>query len=214
MTLVTAERLNNYMNCPEWNEEQRMAVADILRGVEGQLIGCLSNAYLTPRQMREVAPILPSGLLATRQPVFSVQQIDGVTVDSEHPLQLPWIHSEHYLRTTAVTPSASGLLTLPSYPSDTWGGGNLPRVENIGQATVTYLGGWGDDPDNPAHIDTSALVLAILNKARAITNNRFDDRIGTSSGADNENIVRPERETWSAEELKPLGIFRNIGAYR
>lgn len=219
MTLVTPKRLNNYMNSPMWTPEQEDAVGDILRGVESQLEGLLSGANLTPRQVYEVAPILPSGLLATRQPVFSVLKIDGVTVDSGNPLQLPWVHTEHRLRHTTPGGYPSGVLALPSATLDAWGSGNVSRVENAGRATVLYMGGWGENPSadgtfNAALRDTSALVLAILAKAKAIVNNRFDDRIGTSSGADNENVVRPERETWTGDDLLPLGVFRTIGAYR
>lgn len=203
MTLVTPQRLNNYMNSPRWTEEQREAVADILDGVEGELEGCLSGAYLTPRLMFETAPILTSGLLATRQPVVSVLDIDGVTVDEAHPLQLPWVLTEHRLRNTSVTGYPPGILTLPS-TSDAWGAANISRVENVGQATVRYMGGWGAEP---------ALIRAILKKSASITRNRFDDSIAVN-GTDNENASRPERETWTADELKPLGIFRNIGAHR
>lgn len=202
-TLVTPERLNNYMNSPRWTEEQQEAVVDILEGVEGELEGCLSGAYLTPREMYEVAPILTSGLLATRQPVYAVLAIDGVTVDSGHPLELPWVLTEHRLRNTAVTGYPPGVLTLPS-TSDSWGSANVPRVENVGQATVRYMGGWGPE---------RALIRSILKKSASITRNRFDDSIAVN-GTDNENASRPERETWSADELKPLGIFRNLGAYR
>lgn len=217
MSLVTLERLHRYMNSPEWTEEQKDAIGDILRGVQGQLEGCLSGANLVPRQMYEVAPILPSGLLATRQPVFSVQKIDSVVVDGTHPLQLPWVHTEHRLRHTSPAGYLSGVLALPS-TTDAWGAASVPRVENVGRATVLYMGGWGENPaadgtDNPALCDTSALVLAILAKAKAIVRNRFDDSI-VINGTDNENAPRLERETWSKEELAPLGIFRNIGARR
>lgn len=207
MSLVTPQQLNDYMNNPQWTDGQKRSVAFILDGVEGQLSGALSGAYLTPVEMHEVAPILPSGMLATRQPVFAVLSVDGVTVDDDHPLQSPWVLTEHRLRNISISAPPLGVLTLPSTPS-AWGAANLARVENAGQATVRYMGGWGDTPQ------TKALILAILNKAKAITNNRFDDRIGTSSGSDSDPVIRPERETWSADELKPLGIFRNIGAYR
>lgn len=213
MTLVTPERLNNYMNSPKWTPEQQDAVLDILDGVEGELEGKLSGAYLTPREMFEVAPILTSGLLATRQPVYAVFSIDDVTVDDTHPLPSPWVHTEHRLRSTAVTGVSPTLLTLPS-TSDPWGQANIPRVENAGRAAVRYLGGWGPyRPISAARIPTRALEFAILKKAKAITSNRFDDTISVN-GTDNENANRPERESWSDDELKPLGIFRNIGAYR
>lgn len=213
MTLVTPERLNNYMNSPKWTVAQQEAVLDILDGIEGELEGHLSGAYLSPREMYEVAPILPSGLLSTRQPVYAVLSVDDVTVDDTHPLQLPWVHTEHRLRHTSIGSVPSGLLTLPS-TSSAWGSGNVARVENAGQATVRYLGGWGPyRPISAARIPTRALEFAILKKAKAVTNNRFDDTIGVS-GTDNENVNRPERETWNADELAPLGVFRNIGAYR
>lgn len=203
MTILTPEQLNGFMNSPRWTSEQERAIGYIIAGVEGNLEGSLSGAYITPRQMFEVAPILPSGLLATRQPVAVAQVVDGVTVDDEHPLALPWVLTEHRLRRTDVLSAPSNLLTLPSSTS-AWGQGNIPRVENIGQATVQYLGGWNDEP---------ALVLAMLNKCAAIVRNRYDDTIAIN-GTDNENVPRRERETWSDDELAPLGVYRNIGAYR
>lgn len=203
MPIITPKRLSHFMNSPRWTEEQQEAIADVIAGVEGNLEGSLSGAYITPRQMFEVAPILPSGMLATSQPVTSVQVIDGVTVDTGHPLAAPWVLTEHRLRRTDVLSAPSGLLTLPT-DSGAWGQGNIARVENIGQAAVQYMGGWNDE---------AALVLAILNKCAAIARNRFDDSI-TINGTDNENVPRRERETWSADELAPLGVYRNIGAYR
>lgn len=203
MTILTLKDLNHFMNSPRWTTEQEMTITRIIAGVESSLEGSLSGAYITPRQMFEVAPILRSGLLATRQPVASVQEIDGVTVDETHPLASPWILTEHRLRRTDTLTPPSGLLTLPSL-SSAWGTGNLPSVENVGQATVKYMGGWGDDP---------ALALAMLNKCAAITNNRYSDAI-VVNGTDSENAPRPQRETWSKDELEPLGIYRNIGAKR
>jgi len=203
VTILTPKRLNDYMSSPVWTVEQKDAIADILDGIEGELEGHLSQAYITPREMYEVAPILKSGLLATRQPVHTVLSVDGTVVDAGHPLQLPWVHTEYRLRHTAITGYPPGVLTLPS-ASDAWGSANIARVENAGQATVRYMGGWGDE---------RTLVRAMLKKAAAIARNRFDDTI-TVNGTDNENAPRPERETWTADELAPLGIFRNIGAYR
>lgn len=203
MTILTPERLNNFMNSPMWTPEQEDAVADIIDGVEGNLEGSLSGAYITPRQMFEVAPILPSGLLATRQPVHTVQEINGVAVDEDNPLASPWVLTENRLRRTDIGLPPTGLLVLPT-SSGAWGQGNIRRVENIGQATVRYMGGWGDE---------RALVLAMLQKCAAIVNNRFNDTIAVN-GTDNENTPRPQRETWSKDELTPLGIFRNIGAKR
>lgn len=218
MSLVSPEELGEYMNSPQWTPAQIRTVRLVLSGVQSQLEGCLSGARLTPRESFEVAPILPSGLVATRQPVFRVLAIDGTDITEDDPLAQPWVHTEHRLRNTAVGAPDTGLLVLPS-GYGAWGAANVPRVENAGQVTVRYLGGWGRNPSadgtfDPALLDTSLLVLAVLAKAKAIVNNRFDDRIGTSSGADNEVIVRPEREVWTADELKPLGIFRNIGAKR
>ncbi len=143
MTLVTPQRLNDYMNSPEWTQEQQNAVRDILAGLEGELEGHLSGAYLTPRQVFETAPILRSGMLHTRQPVFSVSQIDGVTVDEAHPLQLPWVLTEHRLRNTATGQPSYGVLTLPSSLTGAWGATRGGRVDSHGQATVLYMGGWG-----------------------------------------------------------------------
>jgi hypothetical protein len=203
MTILTLERVNDFMDGPSWTEKQKNAVRDIIDGVEGNLEGSLSGAYITPRQMFEVAPILRSGMLATRQPVASVQEIDGVVVDEDNPLASPWILTENRLRRTDVLAPPSGLLVLPSTPS-AWGQGNISSVEHVGQATVKYMGGWNNE---------RAIVLAMLNKCAAIVRNRFDDTI-VADGNDSANAPRPQRETWSKEELAPLGIYRNLGAKR
>jgi hypothetical protein len=202
MTILTVPRLNRFMNSPEWTEDQKLAAQDVIAGVESRLEDGLYGAYITPRTMVEVAPILRSGLVATRQVVHSVGVVDGVTVDEDHPLALPWILSEHRLRRI-------GSPQPVSYPSfgvtpSSWGGDTVPYTDAVGQVELVYQGGWNDDP---------GIVLALLNKSQSIMLNRFDDSIrARNMDAERSQVVFSEE--WTEDELKSLGTYRNLTARR
>lgn len=202
MTILTVSRLNRYMNSPEWTEDQKLAAEDVVAGVESRLEDGLYGAYITPRTMVETAPILRSGLVATRQVVHSVTMVDGVTVDDAHPLAYPWVLSEHRLRRIG-SPQP---LTYPPFglaPSS-WGRDTVPHTDAIGQVDLVYQGGWGDDP---------GVVLALLNKAQSIMLNRFDDSI-RARNMDAERSQMVFSEDWTEAELKSLGTYRNLTARR
>lgn len=205
MAIITVPQLNRFMSSPQWTEEQQLAALDVIEGVEGKLEGALFQAYITPRAMAEVAPILRSGLVATAQPVFSVSKVDGVVVDSGHPLLSPWVHTEHRLRhLSPPLPAPSGYGYGFGVTPTAWGGANVPYVDAVGQVEVFYQGGWGDLP---------ALRLAILTKSQALMLNRHDDSItARNMNAERAPYVVPEE--WTEVELKPLGIFRNLTAAR
>lgn len=201
MTILTVPRLNRYMNSPEWTEDQKLAAEDIVAGVESRLEDALFGAYITPRTMVETAPILRSGLVATRQVVHSVTVVDGVTIDEGHPLAYPWVLSEHRLRRIGALP-----VSYPSFSLTpaSWGGDTVPYTDAIGQVDLVYQGGWSDDP---------GLVLALLNKAQSIMLNRFDDSI-RARNMDAERAPVTFSEEWTKDELDSLGTYRNLTARR
>lgn len=200
MGIVSAKRLNNFMSNPEWTTGQTKAVEDVLAGLERTLESKLFNAYITPRVCVENAPILASGLVATRQRVQSVTVLDGTTIPDDDPLPEGWTVDAR-LRLRRVGPlSTLAPLPVSSYtpfadPSAT--------VRSVGWVSLTYLGGWGDDP---------GLALAIMKKAADIVKNLHDDSL-TTSGTDGSQPARVEQE-WTDNEIKALGTYRNISAYR
>lgn len=204
MTILTTGRLNRFMNSPEWTEDQKLAAEDVVAGVERTLEDALFGAYITPRLMSEVAPVLRSGLVATRQVVKSVSHIDGVAIelDADTPLAYPWTLTEHRLRrmgspTPALSFGVGGSTTA-------WGGSTVPYTDAVGEVEVVYMGGWDDD---------AGLVLAMLKKSQSIMMNRFDDAI-RARNMDAERSQVTFSEDWTEDELATLGTYRNLTARR
>lgn len=199
MGVVNATRLNHFMSSPEWTPEQSSAAQDVLDGLESQLESRLSGAYITPRTLVEVAPVLESGQVATKQVVHSISSIGGVVIEEDDPLPTGWMLNtgEHRLYWTSTAPLFPPVSSL--YP---W----APSVSHVraqGSVALIYEGGWGADP---------GLVLAILKKAAKVMINYHDDSI----------IIRdtdaskpaPVQEDWTDDEIKSLGTYRNLSAYR
>lgn len=197
MPIVTRQRLNAFMDSPEWTPEQESAIDDVLAGLESTLEAALFNAWITPRDAAEVAPILRSGLVATRQPVFRVTSLDGVVVDDTHPLPAAWKVSDHRLRAVQAVWFPSVLT-----PAADWGRSRMTG-STIGEVSVAYEGGWGADP---------ALVLAILTKARNWARNWLENGL-TVRDTDGQASA-PLVEQWTPDELESLSRFRNLTAVR
>lgn len=199
MALITVQELNDWMSNPEWTPGQRRTAGVILDGVERGLEKALYNSYITPRVLSEVAPILDSGLVGTRQPVSAVQEINGVTVDETHPLAFPWVIVDYRLR------HADPVTFVPNTaPYTAWGVAAVPHYRARGQVQVTYRGGWGEEP---------ALVLAMLRKAQTLMGNRFDDSV-LARAMDAQQPIPLGAEDWTEDELRPLGTYRNLGGWR
>lgn len=199
MGVVSAERLNDFMSNPDWTPGQRNAVQDVLDGLESSLENHLFGAWITPRPTTEVAPILASGLVAARWPVYAVRKIDGVTVDTDHPLAAPWTLENRRLRTAAVVTTFPPVLGL----STPWGSGRVAATKSTGQVTLEYEGGWGDEP---------AIVLAILRKARNWARNWLEDTVSFTETEAQQ--PPPLAEEWTKAELDSLSRYRNITAVR
>lgn len=200
MALVSAERLNRYMNNPTWSDDQRDEAEEICEQVEARLSGRLGGVPLTPVPFSERVAVLRTGLVATKYPVFSVSEIDGVVIAEDDPLPEGWIIQDNRLR--AVTSSVPSTLTVSSFLTPSLGVTN--RVDGIAAVSVNYLAGWGPK---------KALVDAILDKSKAVMTNRHEDTV----------IVReldatappPEDEDWTEDEINnTLGIYRNLVAFR
>lgn len=200
MPIVNAKRLNNFMSSPQWTGDQEKGVEDILAGLERTLESSLYNAFITPRPCVEDAPILKSGLVATRQRVQSITMLDGTTIPEGDPLPSGWVIDARFrLRRIGSIP----LLTPLSISSYSPFANPMDHVRSTGWVSLTYLGGWGDDP---------GLALAIMKKAADITRNMHDDTL-TTSGTDGSQPARVPQE-WTDDEIAALGTYRNLSAYR
>jgi len=198
MALVTAARLNDYMNNPTWTEAQTLEATKICAQVESRLSGRL-NAPLTPIPCTETVAVLHTGLVATTYPVFSVSSLNGTAIAEGDPLPTGWFIQNHRLRASSSAVPSS--LTLGSLMPSI---GVFNRVDGIGSASVEYLAGWGP---------VDALVDEILLKAKAVMTNRHDDTIVIRDlEAD---APAPEREDWTEDEINnTLGIYRNLVIFR
>lgn len=198
MGIVDAKRLNKFMSSPEWTNDQTLAVGDVLDGLERTLESKLSNAFITPRPCVEDAPILESGLVATRQRVQSITVLDGTTIPEGDPIPTGWvIDARHRLRRVSAPPLLSAV-PISAYVTNPMG-----HVRSTGWVALTYLGGWGEDP---------GLRLVIMKKAANIVRNMHDDTLATS-GTDGSQPARAEEE-WTDEEIAALGTYRNLAAFR
>lgn len=198
MPLVTAARLNAYMNNPTWSEDQREEAGRICEQREARL-SALLNTPLTPVPRVETVAVLQSGLVATTYPVAAVTKLNGTVIPDGDPLPAGWFIQDNRLRATdaSIPPSLTLGSLMPSI-------GVFNRVDGIGSATVEYLAGWGAQ---------AALVDSILEKAKAVMTNRHDDTI-IIRNLDAE-APAPEEEDWTTEEIaQDLGVYRNLVVFR
>lgn len=199
MSIVTAERVNNYLSSPFWTEEQWDEAATLCTEREDDLAVRLGSRPIDSTDYSETAAVLDTGLVATTYPVLVVTEFEGATIDEDHPLPSGWTLVGHRVRadqnaTIPLTWSSYG--TLWPRPS-----GAASRIQGAGQVTIAYQAGWGEVP---------ALVNAVLRKVAAIMKNRHDDTLvtddaGSASGRQVPTVV----EAWTDDELAGLGAFRN-----
>lgn len=197
MAIVSLEELVDNASNIEWNAQQKLHAEKILDAVESDLEGRLYRTKISPGPPRnELAPILRSGQVATRYPVYSVSKINTATVavDRDNPTFEDWTLDEGILR--------YGGLNAPPSNSYLWGGGRAAHTDHIGTVALTYRPGWGKVP---------ALWLAILKKAHAIMSNTQDDSLQVRN-TDGSRL--PPVVEWTEEDLAALGVYRNLSAWR
>jgi hypothetical protein len=200
MSIVTAQRVNDYLSNPFWTETQWDEAARLCAEREDDLAERLSTP-IEPIGWTETAAVLDTGLVATTYPVFAVTEFEGAAVDDDHPLPTGWRLVRHRVRadvgsavSVPVTWSSYG--TLWPRPS-----GAASRIQSVGQVNIAYQAGWGEIP---------ALVNAVVRKVAAIMKNRHDDTLVTDdAGSASGRQVPTVTEEWTADELAGLGAFRN-----
>jgi hypothetical protein len=191
--IVNSDELNKYMSAPEWSPEQKDAAKMTLAGVESTLEDQLYDAPISPRPpFQELAPITPRGVVMTRYPVFQVVEIDGVTVDDDHPLAPPWSKPRGYVHRFDPAAVSSG-----QWPS--FAGGYSINERNLDAVVLTYLPGWGP---------IEALRIAILEKASLTMENMHDDTM-TARGTDGQKLPARTPLRFSDLEIRALSSFRN-----
>lgn len=214
MAIVGGEDLHEFMSRPQWSEQQ-MAEADRLCARLEQSLADALGAPIDPIPWSETAVVLASGLVATRYPVSSVQEIGGVSVPADTALPDPWILAGRWVRLKAgrtVPPGAStaggvsvtsseldGLAGLAGFGEGT----GRPLGLALGRVDITYRAGWGR---------VGTLELAVLHKAEAVFGNRNDDTVELTSGTGATRTTPRPRERWTREELESpdLQFFRNL----
>lgn len=202
MAIVNAERLNRFMNSPNWSDAQYEEAEDVLAGLEGTLADALGTK-ITLEPCTERVTILGSGQVDTTWPVHSVTALNGVVIPDGGALPAGWSIDNHRLRyqdpATGLPAPNFSLLTGWTYASGTVG-----RVEGVGAVTVSYMAGLGDVP---------SLRLLILRKGKTIMENRHEETM-IARGLDAQAPPPVTPETFSTDELKPLERYRNLTGWR
>lgn len=199
MPIVDAARLNRFMNEPRWSPAQYEEAEDILAALENKLARRLGTR-ITPEPWTEVVTVLDSGLVNTTWHVHSVTNLDGVTIVPGDALPEGWEVSNHWLRRTARHVGGAPAFDLWSG----WSGDLSGRAEGQGRIYVSYMAGLGDLPE---------LRLTILNKAKAIMDNRYSETV-TARGLDTSEPPPLLEEEFTERELSPLDNLRNLLAWR
>lgn len=201
MSVVKAERLNDFMSNPAWSAEQELEAQRVLDEVEDSLAAALWHTKITPEPFVETCPVLRSGMVATRYPISAVLAIGGVAVAEGAPLPAGYRLFEHRLYTRIPNrsmPIVSGPIGLRAVDAF-WATGELGGSGG-GSIELSYMAGWGPRP---------ALVEAILRKAKGLFLDNHDDSM-MARGTDATPPPATGAAGWTDEELAPLGIFRNL----
>ncbi|MBC8092165.1 MAG: hypothetical protein H7Y15_09560 [Pseudonocardia sp.] len=196
MGVVSTEQFNRFLSSPQWTPEQWEAAGDVLNGTEANLASALYGTRIATAPMTEAVPVIAkSGQVATSFPVSVVTSVNGAGVPDGAVAPVGWRLDRHRLyrvNVSALTGVSmlSGLGTRVAAPY-------APYDEVV---TVSYLGGWGPEPD---------LVLAIMRKAKMIFLNNHDDSVSARAMSGDAPAPLPE-EKWTDDELAPLGRFRRL----
>lgn len=203
--IVDAERLNRFMNEPEWRASQYEEASDVLLTLENTLARAL-NTHITPVPWSETVTVLDSGLVNTSWHVHSVSNLDGTVIADGDALPSGWEVRNHWLRRLPSVPNSSAysppgltLGALGGYGSDLSG-----RAEGRGRVYVSYMAGLGPLPE---------LRGLILKKAKAFMQNRFDEN-RTARALDTDDLPEEGEEEFTESELAALGNLRNVLAWK
>lgn len=202
MAVVDAQRVNDYLSSPEWNDTQWAECERLCVEREDDLAARLV-CPIAPIPYAETATVLDTGLVATTYPVFAVTEFLGNPVDDDHPLPDGWALIRNRVRTMDAF-AAGALLSFglsTSLGLSTSASGPSARIQGSQSVAIAYEAGWGPAP---------ALVGAIVRKVSAIMKNRHDDTLITDdAGSASGRQVATVREEWTDNEIVGLGVFRN-----
>lgn len=191
MSIVSVPELHKYMSEPEWSNGQRQVAQSVLDGLEGELEDRLFGAPISARSpITETAWVTGQrGIVMTEYPLNAVTVINGTEVPEGDPLPAPYSIRDGYVR---VAPTAeTSMLGYPSYPP--------PRAA-LTQVTLTYSPGWGKVP---------ALMQAIQEKAATVMMWYHDDTM-VARATDGQKLPALPPRTWTDDEVKSLGTYRNL----
>lgn len=194
-SVVTVDQVRDYLSSPPWSAKQEATCALEIATKQSQLERFL-QVPIDPVDRTDNARILPSGLVCTDLPVYTLIAVDSVPTVAGVP-PIPYTLKDGWLYGQELdTGYSTGALN--SRPFSLVAGGYNPRV------LVHYLGGWGGQPD---------ITGAIIRKVAAVMLNRHDDTVV----ARNLDAEKPKEvsEAWTDQELlslrsrkRPAGVNR------
>lgn len=189
MAIVSRTELHKYLSEPEWSPGQQETATNLLAGLESQLEDRLFGAPISVRDpVTETCGVTPRGIVMSEYPVFSVDLVADVVVDEDHPLAAPYTIRDGYLR---IDQGIGGVSDYPGWPS---------CAHPLAAVTLTYRPGWGPVP---------ALKQAILEKAGTIMQFYHDDTM-VARATDGQRLPALPPRTWTEDEVKSLGTYRNL----
>jgi hypothetical protein len=198
MAVVTVEQVNDHLSNPPWSAAQERACAELIDKRQAELQNWLTVPIEPGAPVTETVPVLCSGVLSTRHPVYQVltlaeTAVTGGLAGCALPDPYFW-YDEHWLAVPRALEYQLGYTSRPF--SLEYGIGPQPGV------AITYLPGWGPTPD---------ITGAIIAKVAAVMLNRHDDTV--TARALDEKAPPALKEEWTDDDLKMLKRRRRpVGA--
>jgi len=198
VAVVTVAQVNAYLSNPPWSAAQEAACAELIDRRTAELARYFGVPIEPGPATTETVPVLCSGVLSTRFPVYQVLSIDEVAVTGGLfgcvlPDPYHW-WDPHWL---ARPPALEYQACYSSRPfSLEYGIGPAPS------AAVVYRPGWGPCAD---------ITGAIIAKVAATMLNRHDDTV--TARALDEKAPPSLKEDWTDADYKALKTRRRpVGA--